>query len=155
MLAYSILFALQYIISIAIAKKEKASIQKVDLPGIACDVCTLSIENLYGELKELREAAPYNKITELQVQEMLENICKTDDKIGEWIRYIDITTIEKNDGKSYAKIEIPGGVSKCESECLTVASSCESLYNTEIDQDDLSDILWKNKHSLERLTVNT
>lgn len=138
----------------AAAKKPKTA-QRGDLPGIACDTCTMAMEALFGEVKQLRADAPYNKLEELSIQNAIESICKSDDATGEWIRHVDIVTKEKNDGKSYARLEVPGGISKCETECLTVTRSCEDLFENEIDQDDLSAVLFKNKHSLERLTVHT
>ena len=138
--------------AVSAAKKPKTA-QKVDLPGIACDVCTMAIETLYDEVQGMRKNAPYNKVEELQIQNMIENMCKSDDESGEWMRHADIVTKEKN-GKSYARLEVPGGISKCETECLTVARSCDDLFENEIDQDDLSAILYKNKHSIERLTVS-
>lgn len=154
MLADMKIFLLFYclVAGVLAAKKPKAP-QKVDLPGISCDVCTMAIETLYDEVKTLRTEAPYNKVEELEIQNIIENMCKMDDPNGEWLRYVDIVTKVKSDGKSYAKLEAPGGISKCETECVTVAKSCEDLFENEIDQDDLSAILFKNKHSLERLTV--
>lgn len=40
---------------------------------------------------------------------------------------------------------------KCEHECLTMQHSCVELLESEIDQDDLSALLWKGKLSKEQL----
>lgn len=146
------LVVLQCFFAAVSAKKAASKVLTVDLPGISCDVCEIAVETLFSEVKEMRKVAPYNKVEELEVQKVIEEMCNSDSASGEWIRHLDITTLEKND-KSYAKIGVPGGIAKCESECLTVARSCDNLFDTEIDQDDLSAILYKNKHSLERLTV--
>jgi hypothetical protein len=151
--AVSRLVSLFCVVAVVLAKKKPKILQKVDLPGISCDVCEVAVQTLYTELKSLRASAPYNKLEEDTIQLAMENICKPDQESGEWIRYCDITTVQKNDGKDYAKLSVAGGVAKCEEECLTVARSCENLFEDEIDPDDLSAILYKNKHSLERLTV--
>ena len=139
-------------LSAAFAAKKKETVQKVDLPGIACDVCEMVIGNLHTEVKEMRKDAPYNKLEELEIQQVMENSCNPEAESGEWIRHVDIATIEKN-GKFYAVAQDQEDISKCEAECLTVARSCDSLFEDEMDPDDLSAILYKNKHSLERLTV--
>lgn len=130
--------------------KEKKSIypQSVDLPYIACDVCTLSVKEIIAATSKLRESAPYKKLTELQVSEVIDGICKPEDEndYGLWIRSFDIVT--KSDGKSLA-LKKMDGYSKCDVECLTIAKSCDNLYNEEIDIDDLSALLWGNKYSSE------
>lgn len=46
-------------------------------------------------------------------------------------------------------------MSKCKEECVTIAKSCENLFENEIeDRDDLSAILWKNKMSADELQVH-
>ncbi len=146
-----LLCAMPYIVS---GKKKTYPVLTADLAGIACDVCEVSIDTLHTIIAEKRAEAPYKKLEELVVQDTISQVCKTDTEVGEWIRYLDITEQERNTGEKQSVLINPGGVSKCQSECVTIARSCEMLYEDEIDGDDLSAILWKNKHSIERLKVS-
>lgn len=126
-------------------KKKKAEILPNDLPLIACEVCEKSINELYNQIEDARKKAPYNKLEEIQVLELLDKVCKDNEESGEWIRRLDIVE-KKESGKVYLKLTHPGGISKCEQECATVARSCSDLFDEDIDKDDLSALLWKGDH---------
>ena len=136
----------------ALKKKGNKEVQKVDLPYIACEVCEKVVEELYHETERLRKEAPYNKLEEIQVTDVMDGICKDDEKSGEWLRRLDINE-EKVKDKKYLKLKSPGGVSKCEVECATLSKSCNNFIEDEIDRDLLSGMLWKGKVSLEEAKV--
>lgn len=46
-----------------------------------------------------------------------------------------------------------GGISKCGVECQLIGKSCSALLQDEIDADDLSAALWKNKMDVKTLKV--
>lgn len=140
-----------YTIQVDSKKKKKAEILPIDLPLIACDVCEKTIKELFGQVEEARKITPYNKLEEIQVLELMDKICKDNEEPGEWIRKLDIK--EKTEkGKVYLKLTQPGGISKCEQECATIARSCSDLLDEDIDKDSLSALLWKGNYELSDIT---
>jgi len=75
----------------------------------------------------------------------MDAICNPTSGSGEWIKRIDITKIDKGNKNFRLALVEPGGISKCGSECLTIAKSCENLLDDDIDRDELLSLLWKNK----------
>lgn len=131
------------IVGVASAKKLLTPGQK-DVKHIGCDVCNLMVGELYETAVEARKIAPYNKISEEDIQDMIEGMCKTDQKGGEWIRTQDIISKRSEKGE-FLELATPGGMSKCGEECNTIAASCSQLLDEEIDADDLSALIYKNK----------
>jgi hypothetical protein len=130
-------------VSTAFAKKASTSSQR-DLKYISCDVCTKAVEELYETAAEARKVAPYNKIDEESIQDLIEGLCKSDEKSGEWIRELDIVTKNTEKG-DFLVLDTPGGMSKCKEECNTIVESCKKLIDDDIDADDLSAVIYKNK----------
>lgn len=137
------------IIGVAEAKKPLTQTQK-DLKHIGCDVCNRLVGELYESVVEMRKAAPYNKISEEDIQEKIEGMCKSDEKSGEWIRELDIVSKTTDKGE-FLELSAPGGISKCKEECNVIVESCTSLLEDEVDADDLSGIIYKNKLSRKEL----
>jgi len=124
--------------------KDKGKVLPKDLPFIACEVCRYAVANIYDDVEDARKNAPYKKIDELLVQDVLDGSCNPKDKYGSWIREIDI---DVNDADPLLlELKHPGGLGKCEHECKTVAQSCKDLLEDDLDRDDLSGLLWKGKH---------
>jgi hypothetical protein len=136
-------------ISVASAKKLLTPGQK-DLKHIGCDVCNRMVGELHETAAEARKVAPYNKISEEDIQDMIEETCKADQKGGEWIRALDITSKQSEKGE-FLELVAPGGLSKCKEECDTIVNSCTQLLDEDIDADDLSGLLYKNKLSRKEL----
>lgn len=132
--------------SVVSAAKKPLTLGQKDLQPIACDVCTRAVGELYETAAEARKVAAYNKISEETVQDLIEGLCKADVKSGEWIRELDIVTKRTEKG-DFLELVAPGGLSKCKEECNTIVESCNRLLDEEIDADDLSGIIYKNKLS--------
>ena len=122
-------------------KEDKGKVLKKDLPHIPCGVCMEVVASAYESVADKRSGAPYQKIDEGQVYEVLDDVCKPKSKMGEWMRGLDIVEGEDR----VLRLERPGGVGKCESECKTIAKSCETVLDEIVD--NLSGALWKNKAS--------
>jgi NMD protein affecting ribosome stability and mRNA decay len=56
----------------------------MDGPHISCSVCNKAIDALYTATAEARRDAPYNKLDEGKIQEIVEGVCKNDEPGGEW-----------------------------------------------------------------------
>lgn len=137
--------------SLAVAKNVKplTPTQK-DEKFIGCDVCNRMVGELYENIAEARKVAPYHKVSEEDIQGVIENVCNPEDKSGQWIRKIDIVT-KKTEKGIFLELTNPGGISKCKEECVSISDSCSTLLDDEIDADDLSGILYKNKLSRKEL----
>ena len=125
--------------------------QKKDLEYIACAVCEKTVEALYDIVDEKTAELPSykKKLEELDINDALEKVCKTDTKEGVWIRRQDITERKDSKGHRYLELVEPGGTAKCGPECATISHSCYQLLEEEIDSDVLSAMLWKGKTSVE------
>jgi hypothetical protein len=131
-------------------KKAKAKVLKDDLPFISCDVCKRTIFQLNNQTRNLRESAAYKKLDEIKISELIDNICNPEDESGHWIRKIDVVL----DGSTkLLELKDKEGISKCKEECVTISRSCETLVEDDVDRDELSALLWKNKLSIAELQV--
>ena len=126
--------------------------EKSELPFIACEVCRRAASALISSIDGIRKNAPYQRLEELEIVDTIDKICVPDQEPGAWIRELDIVSHEKG-GETYVKLNAPGGVSKCETECMTISASCSNLFDEEIDRDDLSAALWKNKYTAGQFKV--
>lgn len=144
-------FALSILVgTFAVTKRFSGVAVKDDLPHIACDVCERSVELVFEEVAKARST---NKaLNEMQITEIIEDLLSTVTERGEWMRRIDIIEATVKD-KRYLSLVEPGGTSTCKNECASIAKSCQSLMNEEIDVDNLSTMLWKNKSSLSDVKV--
>jgi hypothetical protein len=99
-----------------------------------------------------RLSVPKNKLDELHITEIIEGVINPAVEAGEWIRRIDIIDATIKD-KTYLSLVETGGTSKCKNECTTIAKSCQTLMHEEVDIDELSALIWKNKSTLKDLKV--
>jgi hypothetical protein len=144
-----VLFLLQISSILVVGKKEEpAEVVKQDLPYIKCEVCERAVAELITAVDTIKEENKQqfkksNKpIEEVKILEIIENLCKPTNETGSWIRTLDIQE-QVTDKKKYLHLVEPGGYSKCKTECLTIAKSCENLFEKELDIDDVSAMLWK------------
>jgi hypothetical protein len=126
--------------------------QKIDSNLITCDVCNYLMDGLYHEANLQRKSAPYQKLDEGSVQDLVSTICNSNKKEGEWMRRLDIVH-KKTDGGVILELVQPGGISKCNEECKTIGKACEALLDDDIDPDDLAVLIWRNKVSLKDAKV--
>lgn len=146
------LVCLGVLLQASIAKPKLGQVVKEDLPHISCDVCETSTSELCETVQSVRSLSPKGKLSEVDIVVLIEAICDPLSPTGEWIRKIDIIESTLKDKQLLALIE-PGGKAKCGNECATLAKSCRNLFHEEIDADDLSALLWKNKVTPAELKV--
>ena len=147
------LISLTFIYTSIAKKKAEPQPIREEIAHIGCSVCNLAMEEVFVAVSEKRNSAPYRKISEDMISDILDNICQSTKDEGKWIRMYDIVEFKDNN-RRYLNLEAPGGVGKCGRECSTIVSSCKLLFEEEIDQNDLSAILWKDKlKSAEELKV--
>ena len=122
------------------------TVLKTDLPHIGCDVCRLAVAEVYLASEKAREVAPYRKLKEMTIFEIIDKVCVPDGAAGLWMRTLDI--VERRDsGRRYLSLVTPGGISTCGRECGTIEKSCIDLFDEDIDRDELAVLLWKDKIS--------
>jgi hypothetical protein len=127
---------------------------KEDLQYIKCEACERGVLELYNAVQRARSKAPNKNLPEVHIVELIEAIGNPKNVSGEWIRRIDI--VESLDmGKKFLVFEDQADMGKCVNECTTIAQSLQDLFQEEVDADDLSAILWKDKIELEDLQVRT
>ena len=124
-------------------KKKIPEVLRDDLPHIGCSVCNAVVEATYNIIADRREKAPYKKLDELKIVEVLDTVCNPQGPEGKWIRMVDIVEV-KQGGRRYLELETPGGMGKCDKECMTIARSCKDLLEEDLDRDELSPLLYKN-----------
>lgn len=125
---------------------------KEDIPYIGCQVCERTIAELFLAANAARETKPKKKLSELDIIVLIEGINNPKNQTGEWIRKLDIKEVFDK-GKRYLSLVEQGDLSKCKVECLTIAESSRRLLQDEIDADDLSALLYKNKVTVEEAKV--
>lgn len=122
------------------------TVVKTDLPHIGCDVCRLAVAEVYIASEKAREVAPYRKLKEMTIFEIIDKVCAPDGSAGLWTRMYDIVE-SKEGGRRYLNLVTPGGISTCGRECGTIEKSCIDLFDEDIDRDELAVLLWKDKIS--------
>ena len=119
---------------------------KEDLKYIKCDVCKTVASTLWNRISEMAKDMPPGKkhIEELEIIEVLDSVCNPENStIGDWMRKMDITVREDGNTKRVVLVE-PGGKAKCGAECATMAKSCNTLLEDDLDsQDDVLAALYK------------
>lgn len=144
--SFSIVVLILGIVSIQSNKEKEVYVpNKEELPYIACDVCKKSMKYLFEVINEAREVAPFKKLDEVDIVERLDELCNPTNETGSWIRYQDIAEDKLAGGNRHLRLIEPGGKSKCKEECTTIAKSCEVMFEDDIDRDDISAMLWRNK----------
>jgi hypothetical protein len=128
--------------------------QKVDSGLISCDVCNYLVDALFHQANLQRQSAPYQKLDEGSVQDLIGTVCNSNKKEGEWMRKLDIVQ-KKTDKGVVLELVQPGGISKCKEECKTITKTCEALLEDDIDPDDLAVLIWKNQVSLKDAKVSS
>lgn len=137
---------------IAFGKPPSGKVIKGDLPHIACEVCERVVDELLQAVQNAKKNNPKGIVDELEIVEIIESITNPTKEGGKWIRKLDIIETTVKD-KNFLSIVEPGGIAKCQNECATIAQSSQILLQDEIDADELSALIWKNKETINTLKV--
>jgi hypothetical protein len=133
--------------SLVSGQVDEGKVLKKDLPYIPCGVCHALVEGAFARVSELRAAAPYQKLSEGEIQDVLDKVCDPKSADGVWIRALDI--VEGDD--RVLVLEKAGKHGKCRHECKTIAQSCENVVEDLLD--NFSSELWKGEHSADELAT--
>lgn len=131
------------------------TVLKSDLQHIGCDVCMRSVSVIYDRTEKARSNAPYKKLKEEEIIDVIDKVCAVDTTDGHWMRTLDIEEY-RDSGRRYLRLTEPGGFSTCGRECGTIEKSCINLFDEEIDRDELTVLIWQNDYeSAAELQVST
>ncbi len=144
MISKSLCYLAVFLVMAVMAKPKAppAVASKEDLKYIGCEVCEKMVLAMKEGLDKLKPYPPKKILMEIQVLDVVEDICNPQNATGQWIKKLDIVE-SSNLGLTYLKLEEPGGISKCGSECLTIAKSCQNMFDNEVEIDDMTAMLRK------------
>lgn len=133
-------------------KDGEGQIQRQDLEFLKCDICKRVSTQLTNAILDARRTRPRNIVGEFEIVQIMDNVCKPKNlTTGAWTRQLDIIESIANDGKKFLELSEPGGKQNCNRECATLAKSCDSLLEAEIDADDLSAYLYRSQAALDNV----
>ena len=121
------------------------SVIKSDLQHIGCDVCMRSVSMIHDRTEEARSKAPYKKLKEEAIMEVIDKVCDVETENGIWMRMLNIEEYKYN-SRRYLRLTEPGGMSTCGRECGTIEKSCNNLFDDEIDRDELTVFIYQNNY---------
>lgn len=70
--------------------QEAYEYKKGDLPYVACEVCTVSVKEIFDVVATKRRFAPSNRVDEIYIVDQLERLCKYYNSTTHWTRRFDI-----------------------------------------------------------------
>eukprot|EP00742_Colponemidia_sp_Colp-10_P004596 GILJ01004904.1.p1 GENE.GILJ01004904.1~~GILJ01004904.1.p1 ORF type:complete len:265 (+),score=38.83 GILJ01004904.1:46-795(+) len=143
----AIILLLSATVGEAKTKSSSKAIQKKDLPYIRCQACQLGVENAFERVDHLASTKSGAKLTESDIDEIVEKTCTPLNENGRWIRHYDI--VEESGHLKLVKQDGPG---KCETECLTIAAACEDALEDQYS--DISGGLVRGKTSRDKIKAN-
>ncbi|GAB5036439.1 Hypothetical protein NocV09_03900410 [Nannochloropsis oceanica] len=118
--------------------------QKVDLPFIACDVCTLVMTELHNQTAVLATKAENlvnGKPKKSVMLKLTKRVCDHATFEGRWISYYDIQEKERVGGIALKLVKQPES-GMCEVEAETIAKSCSDLFKKDhVERDEVVDDL--------------
>lgn len=118
--------------------------QKVDLPYIACDVCTLVMGELHNQTAVLAtkpENLFHDKPKKSMLLKLTKKVCDHAAFEGRWISFYDIQEKERVGGIALKLVQQPES-GMCEVEADTISKSCQNLFKKDnVDRDEVADDL--------------
>lgn len=126
-------------------KKPEAAARKEDIPYIKCQVCQKLASELFSQVQKKKDAQILpKKMTELDVIEIVENICNLKKEEADWILKIDI--VEKGDQLELIDQDVEG---QCNSECKTIERACQEVVG--FSDTDIAEYVYARKPQLDSL----
>lgn len=111
-------------------------------PYIKCDVCKKAAGEAWSLVEKKAKAVPYGKIGEIEIGEIIESVCDSDDDNGEWMAFYDI--VQNGTGKPLELIK-QENFGECRRECTTVLHACRAILDEH--RDDMTEMLFKHFRS--------
>eukprot|EP00928_Gymnodinium_smaydae_P074132 TRINITY_DN57199_c0_g1_i1.p1 TRINITY_DN57199_c0_g1~~TRINITY_DN57199_c0_g1_i1.p1 ORF type:complete len:300 (+),score=60.83 TRINITY_DN57199_c0_g1_i1:112-900(+) len=105
-------------------------------PYVACEVCKLATRELWSQVEKAVAAAPYGKLGELAITQLIDTACEPDDEGGEWLNFYDV--VQSDGALQVAKQEDFG---ECRRECTTLAHACKKVFDEH--REDMAEMLYK------------
>ena len=134
---------------IAQRQEDFANTLPKDNKYVTCDTCKALVRKTYHLVQDRRNKYKNTKLGEADINEMLEDICDSKKRLGQWMSeytVIEPEDLEKEPKLSLKRMNAPG---HCEEACWLIENTCKDIYS--IIDSDLVEELWKNKLSKDDL----
>mmetsp|Transcript_55057 Transcript_55057/g.131201 ORF Transcript_55057/g.131201 Transcript_55057/m.131201 type:complete len:257 (+) Transcript_55057:142-912(+) len=112
-------------------------------PYIACAVCQEASERVWDQVEVTAKNAPYGKIGEIEIGNIIKDTCDPDDDLGEWMPFLDLKQESPGAPITFEKQEYIG---ECRRECMTLVHACRKVFDEHIE--DMSELLYKRYEAL-------
>ncbi|XP_078177235.1 nucleophosmin [Carex rostrata] len=141
------LFVISWLLLFSYAASKKApstSARKEDIPYIKCQVCEKIAHQIHQQVQKKEADISPKKVSELEIIEIVENVCNLKKQEADWILQIDI--VEKG-----AKLELveQGVEGHCNSKCKTIERACQEVMG--FADTDVAEFFYKKRPSIEEL----
>jgi len=114
---------MMWLMAVSVAGAEEVGVPG-DIKYIKCEVCESLVGALHSHVATARLKDRHSMKSESDVQEVVEQACKAETPVGEWLRSIDLV---EDDAAGRLKLERQKTDGPCGKECRTVALACEAL----------------------------
>jgi hypothetical protein len=124
-----------------------------DTPFILCDACKALVRRAYFLVSDRREKFKKSKVSEVQISDMMNNICNPRSEEGKWITeyaVIEPDDLTRENLKKFV-LKRMQSVGFCEESCWLVENACQQVI--EHAETDLIEQLWLNKLSRDDLVT--
>ncbi len=104
--------------------------ERSDLKFIRCEVCEHFVGSLHESVKAARtrkEKDGKKKLSESEVQSLVEGACKPLEPSGTWLRHLDLVETDEADGGQRLRVVKHDLSGPCGVECATAALACTGL----------------------------
>eukprot|EP00440_Ansanella_granifera_P051257 gb/GFBE01055561.1/.p1 GENE.gb/GFBE01055561.1/~~gb/GFBE01055561.1/.p1 ORF type:complete len:248 (+),score=65.99 gb/GFBE01055561.1/:1-744(+) len=107
-------------------------------PYIKCDTCKIAAREAWTQVEAKAKRLPAGKLGEVEVGEVLDSLCDSDDDLGEWLTFYDV--VQKEDG-DVLTLDKKDSVGECRRECNTMVHICRAVFDEY--REDMTEMLFK------------
>ncbi|CAM0912789.1 unnamed protein product [Alopecurus aequalis] len=126
-------------------KKPATAARREDVPYIRCQVCERIAREISAQVAAKQQALPpSNKVKEIEIIDIAENVCNLKKQEADWMLRIDI--VEKGDKLELVDQDEEG---HCNSECKTIERACQEVMG--YADTDVAEFVYTNKPSVDQL----
>ncbi|KAJ3686456.1 hypothetical protein LUZ61_015620 [Rhynchospora tenuis] len=141
------LFLLSWLLLFSYAASKKApatSARKEDIPYIKCQVCEKIAHQIHQQVEKKEAQISPKKVSELEIIEIVENVCNLKKQEADWILQIDI--VEKGDKLELVEQGVEG---HCNSKCKTIERACQEVVG--FADTDVGEFFYKKRPTINEL----
>eukprot|EP01041_Mallomonas_annulata_P011115 gene11115-23227_t len=112
-----------------------------DIKYIECDICENTM--LHIQTKTSFITVPEGTyLSETAIGKLIDDVCEKDDPKS-WVRRIDITKVQREDGSDILHLAKQSSYSHCGVECMTIHAGCKKFVEEQLDYERLVSTIHK------------